>query len=120
MPSDTAVSGLSAVESMKNATRVTPLPFTQHEVPAFSRPLTVAPATGALNHTSSEPEPGAAVGVVVPEVGVGVGDGVGVGEGVGDGEGVGVGDGVGVGVTVVPLLLTVILMRASVEAPEAS
>src|SRR5436305_1987423 len=116
MPSDTAVSVLSAVESMKNATRVTPLPFTQHDVPAFSRPLTVAPATGALNQTSSEPEPGAGVGVAV----VGVGVGLGVGVGVGDGVGLGVGDGVGVGVTVVPLLLTVILMRASVEAPEAS
>src|SRR3954454_3320413 len=98
MPSDTAVSVLSAVKSMKNATRVTPLPFTQHEVPAFSRPLTGAPATGDLNHTSSEAEPGAAVRVVVPEVGVAVGVGVGVGDGVG----VGVGDGVtvGVGVTV--------------------
>src|SRR5213075_768438 len=106
MPSDTAVSVLSAVESMKNATRVTPLPFTQHEVPAFSRPLTVAPATGALNHTSSEPEPGAAVGVVVLDVGVGVGDGV--------GDGVSVGAGVGVGVA---LFCTLTLMMSVLVEP---
>ena len=61
------------------------------------------PASGALNHTSSEPLPGAGVGVA-PGVGVGVGEGV--GDGVGDGVGLGVGDGVGVTVFCTLTLIT--------------
>src|SRR5260221_14704578 len=85
MPSDIVVSVLSAVLSKKNATRVTPVPFTQHEVPALSWPEIVAPPAGALNHTSSAPAPGAAVAVaVVCGVGVKGGGGVAVrGGGVG-------------------------------------
>src|SRR5260221_1477210 len=93
MPSDMMVSVLSAALSRKNATRVAPVPLTQHEVPPFSCPLTVAPLAGALNHTSSAPAPGAAVAVV----GVGVGVIVGVGVTVVTGGGVGVTVGVGVG-----------------------
>src|SRR3954467_10564968 len=96
MPSDMVVSVLSVVASMEKTTRVTPVPFTQQDVPAFSRPLTVAPASGALNHTSSEPEVGAGVGVAV--VGVGVGLGVGDGVGLGAAAMLGAGGRVGVGV----------------------
>src|SRR5256885_4988099 len=71
MPSDIVVSVLSALLSRKKATRLTPVPLTQHDVPAFSVPEIVAPAAGDLNQTSSAPEPGAAVAVVVV-VGVGV------------------------------------------------
>src|SRR5438270_50702 len=67
----------------------------------------VAPAVGALNHTSSEPELGAGVAVVGVGVGVGVGDGVGVGVGVG--VGLGVGDGLGVGVAVAFCTLTLMM-----------
>src|SRR5258708_11097995 len=81
MPAGIVVSVLSAVLSRKNATRVTPVPFTQHEVPAFSCPEIVAPAAGALNHTSSAPAPGAAVAGVVVGVWVTVGVRVTVGVG---------------------------------------
>src|SRR5260221_10707192 len=49
-----------------------PEALTWQPVPALSTPLIVAPASGALNHTSSEPLSGAGVDPVVV-VGVGVG-----------------------------------------------
>src|SRR5689334_13506391 len=121
MPSAGVVSVLSAVESSLNATRATPVPFTQHEVPPFSTPLTVAPAAGDLNQTSSAPEPGAGVGVA-PDVGVGVGVGEGVGDGVGlgAGDGVGLGVGAGVGLGVGAAFWTLTLMTSLRELPELS
>src|SRR5260221_5029812 len=117
MPSDMMVSVLSAALSRKNATRVAPVPLTQHEVPPFSCPLTVAPLAGALNHTSSAPAPGAAVAVVGVGVGVIVGVGVTVGTGVRVGVTVAVGVAVGVGVAVAAVLT---LMSASEVLPCAS
>src|SRR5258708_20335875 len=101
MPSDIVVSVLSAVLSRKNATRVTPVPFTQHEVPALSWPETVAPAAGALNHTSSAPAPGAAGAAVA--VGVGVPAGAGVTDG----------SGLTVGVRVPPRVRRLVALGAS-------
>src|SRR5205823_6831797 len=72
-------------------------------------PVTVAPASGALNQTSSEPACGPGV---APGVGVGVGEGVGLG--VGEGVGLGVGEGVGLGVGVAVWTVTSI---TSVKGP---
>src|SRR3954466_10018735 len=75
----------------------------------------VEPASGALNHTSSEPLIGAGVGVVVVGVGVGDGVGVGVGDGVGVGVGLGVGVGVGDGVGVTVFCTLTLMMSVLVE-----